>query len=74
MRADERDVLQQAIRLVTEQGASADAIVDHAMAAGLDGSARLTVQVKQLLAELLSVKADLERELERRDRRLRRMR
>jgi hypothetical protein len=48
MRADERDVLQQAIRLVTEQGASADAIVDHAMAAGLDGSARLTIQVKQL--------------------------
>jgi hypothetical protein len=59
---------------VTEQGASADAIVDQAMAAGLDGSARLTVQVKQLLAELLSVKADLERELERRDLRLRRMR
>jgi hypothetical protein len=74
MRADERDVLQQAIRRVTEQAASADAIVDQAMAARLDGSARLTIQVKQLRAELLSVKADLERELERRDLRLRRMR
>jgi hypothetical protein len=35
------------------------------MAAGLDGSYRLVVGVKMLRAELLSVKADLERELER---------
>jgi hypothetical protein len=42
-----------------------DAIVDEAMAAGLDGSDRLTFSVKMFLSELLSVKADLERELER---------
>jgi hypothetical protein len=50
---------------VTEQAADADAIVDEAMAAGLDGSDPVTVHVNQLRAELLSVKADLERELER---------
>jgi hypothetical protein len=43
----------------------ADAIVDEAMGAGLDGSDPITVHVKQLRAELLSVKGDLERELER---------
>jgi hypothetical protein len=50
---------------VTEQAADADAIVDEAMAAGLDGSDPLTVHVKMLRAELLGVKADLERELEK---------
>jgi hypothetical protein len=49
----------------TEQASNADAIVDEAAAAGLDGSDPLTVHVKMLRAELLSVKADLERELER---------
>jgi hypothetical protein len=65
VRADERDVLERAIRRVTEQAANADAIVDEAMAAGLDGSDRIVVGVEMLRAELLSVKADLERELER---------
>ncbi len=50
---------------VTEQAANADAIVDEAVAAGLDGFDPLTVHAKQRRAELLSVKADLERELER---------
>jgi hypothetical protein len=65
MRPDERAVLERAIQRVTEQAANADAIVDEAMDAGLDGSAPLVVNVKMLRAELLSVKADLERELER---------
>jgi hypothetical protein len=50
---------------VTQQAASADAIVDEAITAGLDGSDPPTVHVNQLRAALLSVKADLERELER---------
>jgi hypothetical protein len=61
----QREVLERAIRRVTEQAAAADAIVDEAMEAGLDGSARIVVSTKMLRAELLSVKADLERELER---------
>jgi hypothetical protein len=65
VRADEREVLERAIRRVTEQAANADTIVDEAMAAGLDGSDRVVVGTKMLRAELLSVKADLERELER---------
>jgi hypothetical protein len=61
VRTDEREVLDRAVRRVTEQAANAD----EAVTAGLDGSDPLTVHVKQLRAELLSVKADLERELER---------
>jgi hypothetical protein len=64
VRADEREVLERAVRRVTGQAANADAIVDETIAAGLDGSDPLTVHVKQLRAELLSVKRDLERELE----------
>jgi hypothetical protein len=65
VRADERELVERAIQRVTEQATNADAIVDDAMAAGLDGSDPLTVHVKMLRAELLSVKADLERELEK---------
>jgi hypothetical protein len=49
---------------VTEQAADASAIIDEAIAAGLDGSDRIPVGVKMLRAELLSIKSDLERELE----------
>jgi hypothetical protein len=62
---DEREVLERAVRRMTEQASNADAIVDEAMAAGLDGSNPLTIHVKQLPAELLCIKAALERELER---------
>lgn len=65
MRHDEREVLERAIRRVTEQAANADTTVDEAIAAGLDGSDKIVVSVKMLRAELLSVKADLERELEK---------
>jgi hypothetical protein len=65
MTSDERAVLGRAIQRVSEQAASADAIVGEAMAAGLDGSDKVVVSMTMLRAELLSVKADLERELER---------
>jgi hypothetical protein len=65
VRPEERDVLERAIQRVTEQAANADAIVDEAMAAGLEGSDRIVVSTKMLRTELLSVKADLERELEK---------
>jgi hypothetical protein len=65
MRPDERAVLERAIRRVTEQAANANAIVDEAMDAGLDGSEPFVVNLKMLRAELLSVKGELERELER---------
>ena len=61
----ERDILERAVRAVSEQAAKADAVVDEAVAAGLDGSHPVTLQAKMLRQELLQVKADLERELGR---------
>lgn len=65
MRPDERAVLERAIQRVTEQTANADAIVDEALVADLDGADKIVVSTNMLRAELLSVKADLERELEK---------
>jgi len=59
----ERDILERAVRAVSGQAAKADAVVDEAVAAGLDGSHPVTLQAKMLRQELLQVKADLEREL-----------
>lgn len=59
----ERDILERAVRAVSEQAAKADAVVDEALAAGLDGSHPVTLQAKMLRQELLLVKADLEWEL-----------
>jgi hypothetical protein len=59
----ERDILERAVRAVSEQAAKADAVVDEAVAAGLNGSHPVTLQAKMLRQELLQVKADLEREL-----------
>jgi hypothetical protein len=50
---------------VTEEAANADAIVSEAIDSGLDGSTPLVVNMKVLRTELPSVKADVERELER---------
>jgi hypothetical protein len=61
----ERNVLERAVRAVSEQAAKADAVVDEAFAAGLDGSHPVTLQAKMLRQELLQVKADLERKLGR---------
>jgi hypothetical protein len=57
----ERDVLEEAVHAVVDQAAKADAIVDEALDAGLDGSHPVS-QGKMLRLEPLNVKADLERE------------
>jgi hypothetical protein len=59
----ERDILERAVRAVSQQAVKADTLVDEAIAAGLDGSHPVTLQAKMLRQELLQVKADLEREL-----------
>jgi hypothetical protein len=67
VREREREILERAVRAVSEQAAKADAVVGEALAAGLGGSHPLTVQTKMLRQELLqtkATKADLERELE----------
>lgn len=64
MRTD-REILERAVQVVSEQAAKAGALVDEAMDAGLDGSHPLTVHAKMLRLELIEVKADLERELGR---------
>jgi hypothetical protein len=65
MTPEERRVLERAVQRVTDQATNPNAIVDEAMDAGLDGSEPFVVNLKMLRAELLSVKGDLERELER---------
>jgi hypothetical protein len=59
-----RDILG-AVRTLSEQAAKADALVDEAIEAGLDGSHPITVHTKMLRLELLKTKAALERELGR---------
>lgn len=59
----DRDILERAVRTLSEQAAKADALVDEALNAGLNGSHPVTLQAKLLRHELLQVKADLEREL-----------
>jgi len=56
-------VLENAISAVADQAAKADALVDEAMDAGLNGSHPITVHAKMLRLELLKTKAALEREL-----------
>lgn len=57
------DRFWSAPRILADQASAADSLVDEALDAGLDGSHPVTVQAKMLRLELLSVKADLEREL-----------
>lgn len=59
----ERDILERAVRTLSEQAAAASAIVDEAVDAGLDWSHPVTVHAKMLRLELLQVKADLECEI-----------
>ena len=63
MAGRERDIFERAVRTVAEQAKKANAIVDEAHNARLDGSHPVTLQAKMLRLELLNVKADLEREL-----------
>ncbi len=55
--------LSEPCRAVAEQATAADKLIDEAIAAGLDGSHAVTIHAKMLRAELLRVKADLQREL-----------
>ena len=48
------DVLERAVRAVSEQAAAAKTIVDEALEAGLDGSHPVTVLAKMLRLELLN--------------------
>jgi hypothetical protein len=64
MARQERDILERAVRSLSEQAAKADALVDEAIALGHLGSEPLIVHAKMLRLELLKVKSDLERELE----------
>jgi hypothetical protein len=65
MRPDERAAVERAVQRITHQAAKTDGLVDDLMAAGLDGSNPTVVGAKMVRAELLSIKGDLERELER---------
>lgn len=65
MARQERDIHERAVRTLADQAAKADALIEEAIDAGLDGSHPLTVHAKMLRLELLNVKADLERELGR---------
>ena len=64
MKAD-REILERAVAAVAEQAAETDALVHEAVEIGLGGSAPLTIRAKVIRQELLRVKAELERELER---------
>ena len=64
MARQERQILERAVKAVTEQAAKADDLVDEAIALGHGRSDPLVVHAKMLRLELLNVKADLERELE----------
>jgi hypothetical protein len=58
----DRDILERAIRVIAEQAAKADKLVDEATDAG-GGSHPVTVHAKLLRLELLKVKAELEQSL-----------
>src|SRR4249920_2645694 len=59
----ERDILEDAVRRISEQAANTNKVIDEAMEAGLPADHPVTVAAKQVRLELLKVKADLEREL-----------
>jgi hypothetical protein len=61
----QRDILERAVRTVSDGAAAASGIVDDAIEAGLDGLHPVTLRAKRLRLVLLSVKADLERDLGR---------
>jgi hypothetical protein len=53
----ERDVLEHAVLVISEQAAAADALVHEALDARLGGSHPVTLHAKMLRLELLNVKA-----------------
>ena len=61
----EREILEHAVQTIADQAVKADELVDEAKAAG-GGDHPVTIAAKQVRLELLTLKADLERELKRR--------
>ncbi len=53
----EHDILKRAVLALSDQVAAASALVDEAMAAGLDGSHPVTVHAKMLRLELIKTKS-----------------
>src|SRR5574342_1211019 len=60
----EREILEGAVRLVSEQAKAANVIIEEALETGLHGSDPIPIHAKALRIELLRLKANLERELE----------
>jgi hypothetical protein len=60
-----RNILERAVRTLSEQASAASELVSEAIDAGLGGSHPITVHAKMLRLELLRTKAALERELGR---------
>jgi hypothetical protein len=54
----ERDILEHAVRSISEQAANTSKVVDEAMDAGLAPDHPVTLQAKPIRLELLKVKAD----------------
>lgn len=61
----ERDLLEWAVSAVAGSAAEAEAVIDEGMEAGLGGTDPITLHLKMVRLELLTVKSGLERELER---------
>jgi len=59
MPQQEREILERAVRVISEQAASASEVIDEALDACLAADHPVTVQAKMLRLELLTVKADL---------------
>jgi hypothetical protein len=58
----ERDILEFAIQAIAEQAVKADELVDQATSAG-GPDHPVAIQAKMLRLELISIKADVERQL-----------
>lgn len=58
-----REILERAVRVVSEQAAAAGELVHEALDTGLGGSHPVILHAKTLRLDLLRVKGDLEREL-----------
>jgi hypothetical protein len=61
----EHELLERAVHRIADEARRVDGVVEEAYDVGFTGSDPLVVTVKTLRLELLQVKADLERELER---------
>jgi hypothetical protein len=63
MTRSDRDILERAVIVISEQAAKASNLIDEAMGAGLPADHPVTIAAKMLRLELLKTKAELERGL-----------